>query len=102
MRGGGADQGGTKSQLIWSSVRKLHTADGKLDGQVPAEQELEELDKFDIETITGLVDARSPGPDLAIEMECPRDACGFKNRQALDWTYDGFFSISGRSNHSTS
>jgi hypothetical protein len=96
QKGSLLDMGGTKSEMIWSAIVEPLGHD-KLAGVSVAEHELEELDKWDLEKLSGLIDVNSPGPDMAIEATCPRGPCGHSFRTPIDWMYDSFFGISGRS-----
>ena len=60
------------------------------------ENELDELSKVDFEGIFAGFSSPTEflGPNMAIEVECP--SCMHPLFQPIDWTYDGFFSISSR------
>ena len=92
--GGGIDTGGTKSSIIWSSLRDVKNADFK---SPLTENELEDMSKYDLERLTNLINEHHVGPDMSIEGTCDKPGCGRDFRMSIDWTYDNFFAVSGPS-----
>jgi hypothetical protein len=85
------DLGALKSSIIFSSIRSVV-------GQEEialVESEIENMDKVDVETLTSAIDATAVGPDMKIEAYCSKCRTDFE--QALQWSYDRFFGVSGRS-----
>lgn len=89
--GGGLSTGHAKAALIHGSIEGVLGRDQV----VLAEHELDELSKRDLEILTGLIDENHLGPDMAIDSVCP--SCEKSFRVPIDWGYDSFFGLSGRS-----
>lgn len=58
------------------------------------ESDLDELTKYDLESVIAKVDANHVGPKMALDGECPR--CQRVFLAPIDWKYDSFFSNSSR------
>lgn len=54
--------------------------------------ELDEMDKIDIELSTKHINENALGPDMSIDSHCKR--CAQKFRQAINWGYHSFFGAS--------
>lgn len=91
---GQLDSAAAKSALVWGSIRGLLPAE-QFTEVVIAEHELDEMGKRDFERACGAIDKNAFGPDMAIEVACPK--CKAENRISLDWRYESFFGTSGRS-----
>lgn len=79
----------------------IHSIEGLGEQHVLVEEELDELSKFDMETISNDIDENSIGPSMFLETKCPRNACPGRRseklfRQEIDWRYKSFFGISSR------
>lgn len=89
--GGSLDVGNTKAALITSSIQHVIG----MEDIALTEAELDEMAKIDVETITALIDDQNIGPIMAVESDCLK--CKNPFRVSLDWGYDSFFGVSGRS-----
>lgn len=79
------DTGAAKSAIIRGSIREA----GEL-GAIPlVDEELDELTKYDLERITGLINERPIGPTMSIEGKCTM--CGAPFEHAIEWATDNFF-----------
>ena len=58
------------------------------------DQEMDELDKYDIEGIAALMDDHVVGPDMVVEGYCPK--CGASFKWPIPWVYNSFFARSSR------
>lgn len=61
---------------------------------VLADNEIDELSKFDLEALTGQLNKDFIGPKMAVEGEC--ENCGNEFLVPIDWEYNRFFSTSSR------
>lgn len=75
-------QGSVKEAMLASSIAPIG-------GYPVAHSQLEEMSKFDIEMLMGVVD-EGPGPDLVVEVECPE--CEMESKSHLNWDWSFFFS----------
>jgi hypothetical protein len=57
------------------------------------------LGKFDAERLTGFINRAMPGPQMTMEVVCPR--CKMKWYRMIDWGYDNFFGGSSPSDDPT-
>lgn len=57
-------------------------------------EEMYELTKYDLEGLVEDIEINTPGPQLAIEADCP--SCGSQIARTLDWGWDSFFSRRSR------
>lgn len=87
----GLNTGAAKSMIIRGSIVKMP----ELERGSFSEDDLDELSKRDLETITRAIDEHSIGPDMSIETQCLR--CRSDMKVSLDWGFDSFFSISSPS-----
>lgn len=53
---------------------------------------LDEMTKRDAEVLAKVISERTPGPQLAVEADCPK--CSHHMNHAINWSYDSFFSAS--------
>lgn len=88
---GQLDAAGVKAALLQGSI--ISCLGEGLDKTAISPVELEEMSKFDFETVLDQINNRQPGPNMAVEMPCSK--CGLVNDQSLDWMYDSFFGVSG-------
>lgn len=88
---GALDVGAAKSGVITGSILKVVGIEESI---VLNEDELDEMSKTDLETLTTLIDENHVGPDLSIEGSCPICRRSFKT--SIDWMYDNFFGVSSR------
>lgn len=86
---GALDVGAAKSSVIRGSI---HSVKGIGEALALTDSDLDEMTKFDLESLTTLIDERHIGPDLAVEDKC--EQCKRPFRMSLDWSYDSFFGIS--------
>jgi len=65
-----------------------------------AEEELDDMSKFDFEAVTEQINDHHVGPDMSVEDECKPGQCprggGRKFKVGINWTYDSFFAVSSR------
>lgn len=94
---GQLDSGAAKSALVWGSIRGLLPATD-FENVAVAEHELDEMGKRDFEYACALLDANVLGPDMSIDTQCPK--CNQNNLLSIDWRYETFFGVSGRSGRS--
>lgn len=88
---GGMNIGAVKAEMIRHSIHGIV-------GQPPiaiAEPELDEMSKRDVEALSAEIDSRLVGPVVTVEHNCT--SCRGDYIAPIDWTYDSFFSTSGRS-----
>lgn len=83
--------GAAKSSIISGSIQSLIGSDSPI---AILEMELDAMSKFDLESITSLLEKRNFGPDLSAEDTCTK--CKQSFRMSIDWSYDNFFGISSR------
>jgi hypothetical protein len=88
---GAADTGSVKAFVIWAAIMGVD----ELSGALLTEDELDEMDKVDIETLSSEFDARNVGPDMLVEIDCP--SCHQESKHSLNWAADDFFAVSSRS-----
>lgn len=88
---GGANMGAAKAVIIAGAINTVLGSDQKI-AVVPSE--LDELAKIDIEGISAKLDDKPLGPQMAVEIDCPR--CHRHLVQPVRWDYDSFFSVSSR------
>jgi hypothetical protein len=81
--------GEIKSKMILGSLCKLIGQDET----ILIDQEIEELGKRDIETITNRIENDNLGPDMSVSVKCK---CRYEFITALKWNYDDFFAVSSR------
>lgn len=86
----GRNFGIMKAGLILGSISEINGASGVAYG----DNELDEMYKIDIETLTNLIDSMSLGPDMSVEDVCLK--CSKPYRSSLDWGNDAFFAVSSR------
>ena len=92
IKGGGLNIGKIKLQVIAGSIVGL----GGVEGQIQlAPGMLDDMTKFDIETLSSKLDDFQPGPDFRLDVDCP--SCGAANRESISWLYDSFFSMGASS-----
>jgi len=94
MKGiGGLNIGTAKAGMILGCIIGIGN---KSDAEqvVLSVNELDEMGKADIESITVQMDKNAIGPNMAIEGECPK--CRSKYVMPIDWSYDNFFGASSR------
>lgn len=89
---------GAKMTMIKGSIHSIDELEGQ---HILLENELDEMTKIDIETISSQIDSFTIGPNMFLEGECPKKNClsrksGKKFRQEIDWRYESFFGISSR------
>lgn len=80
---------GTGKQAILRGA--IYGVDGDTNVKL-AENELDEMDKYDIEHATKAIGEKNLGPKMMLEEKCRR--CGFEMGIPIDWGYDNFFSSS--------
>lgn len=88
--GTGMNVGMAKLRTIQGSI---HDVIGR-EGQPISDEELDELSKYDLEALSGVIDANHIGPNMAIEDKC--NVCARPFRASIDWNYEGFFGSSSR------
>ena len=89
---GGLNVGRIKLQVVAGSIVGV----GGLDGQVQISPAmLDEMTKFDLESLSSGLDELQPGPDFRLDIGCPH--CGHENKDSISWLYDSFFSTGGSS-----
>lgn len=57
-------------------------------------QELDMLEKVDIQGISNQLDKNSLGPNMAVDCKCPK--CSRDIKVGIDWSYDSFFGLSSQ------
>lgn len=87
----GADSGSAKSGIIAGSVCGFTGKDTPVS---ITEGELNEMMKYDIEMLTRGVEDYDMGPNMAVDVKCPR--CKREAVHPMNWGYDNFFGISSR------
>ncbi len=80
-----------KASVICGSIQK--TPEYELG--ILVQEDLDELEKIDIETLTAQIDKNNVGPDMSVEAKCKR--CKTKFVSSINWNYDDFFGVSSRS-----
>lgn len=85
----GYHMGTAKESTIKSHVIQIPELGGPV---ALVNNELDELAKIDVETLTTEIEDRAIGPDMSISDKCPN--CKADNTYALDWRYDNFFGVS--------
>jgi len=85
--------GEAKAALIRGSIREIPALDGPIALTL---DELDDMVKIDIESISSGLEENRLGPDMSIEGKCPK--CKREFKTAMDWGYDSFFSVSSRLN----
>lgn len=88
---GELDTGDFKSAMIWASIRQVVG----LDDIALTETEIEDMDKVDVEALVAEIDKHNIGPDMSVVVDCGK--CKNEFRSSLNWSYDSFFGVSGRS-----
>jgi len=86
----GTDSGAAKLAVLLGSVAEIRCENSEPIVTALAPDELDELTKRDIETVTALMDKNNLGPDMSVEGKHK----GRPFRVSIDWGYDNFFSIS--------
>lgn len=94
---GSLNTGGAKAGLILGSINAIK--DWKDESGNPMQvaltiNELDEMGKVDIETLTSQMDKNAIGPNMSVEGVCNR--CRSDYHMVIDWSYDNFFDISGQ------
>lgn len=90
----GASQADINS-LSYAQLREaIVEVDGAPAGYVLRDEEIDEITKRDMLRIDRQAGAVSAGPDMRTTVECPKEACGVKIRDALNWAFDPFFDTS--------
>lgn len=85
------DMGALRGAIIQNAIVGIEGI-AEAEMSVIPDATLDELTKRDVETITGLIDGKTPGPIMAVAAECPE--CDSKWMGSIDWGYDSFFSHS--------
>lgn len=89
---GALNTGELKAGVILGSIVGVEGLKGAL---VLPDNAVDEIGKFDLELLVREINAGQPGPDLSIEVPCPK--CGSQIRRSVSWVYDSFFSMGGSS-----
>lgn len=88
--GGRFNTGAAKAIMIRSCIKEFDAL-----GQIAiADHEIDELSKRDVEGILRGIDDNHVGPDMSIDLSCPR--CESEFRTSIDWEYNNFFGRSSR------
>lgn len=81
--------------LTYTQLREsIVEVDGAPVGTVLTDTELDELTKRDLLRIDRQTTIVAAGVDLRTTVTCPKEACGFKVRDAMNWAFDPFFDTS--------
>lgn len=86
-KAGAVNMGSLKAQVIAGAIVGLD----QVDGEVRLPEEAMDLTKYDLESLSAWINDNQPGPDLAIELACPK--CRTTIVKSIPWMYDDFFSI---------
>lgn len=89
---GAAAESAAKISTVRASVVGINGAEGV--GLNLNESELDEMSKFDLETLADEINERFLGVKMAIDESCPK--CQTKIIAPIDWSYGSFFSASSR------
>jgi len=88
---GSGNMGDLKANVIAGSIAGLD----KVEGEVRIPGEVLDLSKYDLEALTAKINDWEPGPDLSVEVNCPK--CDFRIIQSIPWMFDHFFSLTASS-----
>jgi hypothetical protein len=94
---GSMDTGSAKAGMILGSIIAISNwldVNGKPTQVALAINEIDEMCKADIESITAEMDDNAIGPNMSIEGNCPK--CHSNYVMPIDWSFDSFFGSSGR------
>lgn len=81
--------------LTYSQLREsIVEMEGTQPGTIPTDADLDELTKRDLLRIDRQTSTVAAGIDLRTVVTCPKESCGFKVRDALNWAFDPFFDAS--------
>jgi hypothetical protein len=87
--------GTAKATVIASSIHQLPgafvDAGGRPVDVMILDDELDEMSKLDLETLTDEINKRGVGPILKVDAVCPKTKKPFE--AAIDWRFDRFFGI---------
>jgi len=87
-KAGDMGMGEMKRMMLRSAIRDTP----EIEAFVLTEEHLDSLSKYDLERCVGVLEKRSPGPELVLDASCP--SCESEFQHALDWQYDSFFGSS--------
>jgi len=59
-----------------------------------ASDDLDDMSKYDMAGLIRDIEENTPGPQLAVEPQCP--TCKYEARMMIDWSWDSFFARSAR------
>lgn len=82
----------TKADVVRNSIHEVGYDGENFEALPVSESELDELSKFDFETLVHLVDKNSIGPDMSISDKCR--LCSRPFTTSIDWGYESFFAFS--------
>ena len=86
------NSGQMKADIVRYSIHEVGHDGETFEAMPISEHELDELSKFDFETLAYLIDKNAIGPDMSIKDKCR--LCSRPFVTSIDWGYESFFAIS--------